>query len=92
MNSITMMANIVEVIVVVFVTAAFITLAMLYFSAQKRLLQHALDDTELRREVYEHIYRLRDRGATAQEAELSFLRLARSGATARLVPATAPAV
>lgn len=51
MNSVAMMANIICIIVVVFVAVAFLTLAVFYFKAQKKLVNNGLEDEALLKQV-----------------------------------------
>lgn len=74
MNSITMMANIVCFIVVFFVAFSFITLAILYFKAQKTLLNNGMEDKAIREQVNSELLKYRKNYNSVSEAERYFER------------------
>lgn len=74
MNSVTMMANVVGVIVVIFVATAFITLAIFYLKAQKKLISNGLEDEDIRRDVQAQLDKTRQNYATLGQAKAYFAR------------------
>lgn len=79
MHSIAIMANIIGVIVVVFVAVAFITLAILYFGAQKRLIDNGLEDESIRREVKAQLSACRRHFSNVETAERYFTKQKKRG-------------
>lgn len=74
MNSVTIMANVVGIIVVIFVATAFITLAMFYFKAQKKLMAHGLEDDSIRSDVRAALEKSGDKYSTFSQAQAYFNR------------------
>lgn len=74
MNSVTIMANVVGIIVVIFVATAFITLAMFYFKAQKKLMAHGLEDDSIRSDVRAALEKSGDKYSTFSQARDYFAR------------------
>lgn len=81
-NRLTMMANIVGLIVVIFVAIAFITLAIFYFAAQKKLVLCGLEDDAIRKDVNAKLSKTRKHYRSVSEAEAYFAKQKRR--TARL--------
>lgn len=84
-NSMTMMANVVGFIVVIFVAAAFITLAIFYWNAQKKLIQNGLEDGAIRAEVEKELSTLRKHCHTRTEAEHYLVKKKKQGVILRVV-------
>lgn len=74
MNSVTIMANVVGIIVVIFVATAFITLAMFYFKAQKKLMDNGLEDEAIRSDVRAALEKSEDQYRTFSQAQDYFAR------------------
>lgn len=74
MNSVTMMANVVGVIVVIFVAIAFITLAIFYLKAQKKLITHGLEDDAIRTDVRAMLEKSKEEYSTFPQAQDYFAR------------------
>lgn len=74
MNSITVMANVVSIVVVIFVAVAFITLTIFYFNAQKKIIANRLEDDVIRKEVRERIIKNRKHYSSVEEAERYFAK------------------
>lgn len=74
MNSVTIMADVVGIIVVIFVAAAFITLAMFYFKAQKKLVANGLEDDSIRSDVRAALEKSGDKYRTFSQAQEYFAR------------------
>lgn len=70
MNDLTTMYNLVGFFVVVFVAVAFITLAILYFTAQKRIISGGLEDEKIYHEVKAELKRIRKHHKTVQSASV----------------------
>lgn len=78
-----MMANIVGCTVVIFVAIAFITLSILYFRSQRRLLESGQEDEALLRDVKKQLRRTRDRYRSVEEAEALFEQAVRKKVAVR---------
>lgn len=68
MNDLTTMYNLVGFFVVVFVAVAFITLAILYYASQKRIIANGLDDEKINKEVKAELKQVYRRYKDAQDA------------------------
>lgn len=83
MNQITMMANIVGCIVVIFVAVAFITLAIFYFAAQKKLIRGGWANLDIQKDVDLQLSKIRGRYSSVEEAERYFAYQKKRSATVR---------
>lgn len=68
MNDLTTMYNLVGFFVVVFVAVAFITLAILYYASQKRIISSGLDDDKIYKEVKAELKQVYKHHKNAQDA------------------------
>ncbi len=69
-----MMANIVGLIVVIFVAIAFITLTIFYFASQKKLILCGLEDDAIRKDVNAKLSKTRKHYRSVSEAEAYFAK------------------